>query len=236
MRKAAEVREGASAEPSARETAAPAATAAPSRGMFDEVIQSAQEPPKRRERQFEHHSYIDRKYGGLSGMILGPQARFILGMALLLPFLLWLYQNRAAPVAEVAEERVQQVQQGKEALAEPDGNRNPRMLPHIRFNAPSRPLELIGMPQKIAPVLGTWNTGAAAVILLISALFAGRKLGLVLMAAAALMIGGHLLRPMPAIGVLERWGGEQAGIFVFPTTLAAGLLLCVLGFAFAREK
>jgi len=235
VRKATEVRHGATvAPPSAKETAAPTAKAVAARGMFDEAIQSVQQPATGKERTFEHHTYIDRKYGGLSGMVLGAQARFILGAALLLPFLLWLYQNRTVPVVEIAKQGVERTQKGVDSPAEADGYNNPKPLPSVRFNMPRKPLELIGMPARFASILGTWNAGVAAVMLLISALFAGRKLGVVLIFAAALMVGGHLWGGMPRFGVIESWGGGQG--FLYATTLAMGVAVGVLGFAFAREK
>lgn len=235
VQKAAEVRQGATvAPPSAKETAVPTVKTVAARGMFDEAIQSVQQPATGKDRKFEHHTYIDRKYGGLSGMILGSQARFILGAALLLPFLLWLYQNRAVPVAEMAKQGVERTQKGVDSLADPDGYNNPRPLPGVRFNAPRKPLELIGMPAKFSPILGTWNAGAAAVMLLVSALFVGRKLGVVIIVAAGLMVAGHMWGGMPRIGVIENWGGGQG--FLYATTLAMGLAVGVLGFAFAREK
>jgi hypothetical protein len=236
VEKAAQVRQGATIAPSAKETAAPttkAATAVPARGMFDEAIQSARQPATGKERKFEHHSYMDRKYGGLSGMILGAQTRFILGAALLLPFLLWLYQNRSVPVAEIARQGVEQTHKGIDKLAEPDGYNNPRPLPTVRFTAPRKPLEVIGMPARFASILGTWNAGVAAVTLLVSALFAGRKMGIVIIVAAGIILAGHLWSGMPQIGVIERWGGGQG--FLYATTLAMGLALGVLGFVFARE-
>ncbi|MCC6422394.1 MAG: serine/threonine protein kinase [Phycisphaerales bacterium] len=236
VQKAAEVRQGATVAPSAKETAAPTtkATAVPARGMFDEAIQSAQQPATGKEKKFEHHSYIDRKYGGLSGMILGAQTRFILGAALLLPFLLWLYQNRSVPVTDLAKQGMEQTNQGIDKLADPNGYNNPKPLPSVRFTAPTKALELTGVPTKYASILGTWNAGVAAVMLLISALFMGRKIGVVIIVAAALMVAGHLWRVIPQVSLIEKWGGGQG--FLYATTLVMGLALGVLGFAFLREK
>jgi serine/threonine protein kinase len=135
------------------------------------------------------------------GALLGPQMRFLLGALLLTCCLLWLYQKHLIGQDPDTHEW--------RALAE-------------KFLEQGEPYELPLLLVKV-PVLSNINPGVAGLLLIVSALFGGWRLGLFLIPAAALMTAGHLL-PWPE------------GLPLAPNllSLAAGGVLTVVGFLFGR--
>jgi hypothetical protein len=140
-------------------------------------------------------------------------------MALLVLFGLWMRQNAglkidedqlasrtdATDLAKKAQIKIAEVQRHYEA----------------KDTLPLR-LSILPIPDKIEDLAGTYNGGVAGVLLLISAFFTGKRLGIAVLAAAAFILIGATL-PIPLING-SPW--VAAGI---------GLALGLLGIMFFRK-
>jgi serine/threonine protein kinase len=137
------------------------------------------------------------------GAVLGPQMRFLLGALLLACCLVWMYQKH---------------------LIGQDADTGDGMALARKYLAPGEPYDLPLVHVKV-PVLSNVNPGVAGLVLIVSALFAGWRLGLFLVPAAVLMTAGHLL-PWP----------EGLPLAANHLSLAAGAALALLGFLLGRTK
>jgi hypothetical protein len=154
----------------------------------------------------KRQSYLQRRHGGLLGLMLGPTVRFPIALALLAVFFLWFHKaNPDFPqnAGKLAKESVDQTQdqlsdsgvtndlelQAKPAHAgmSVETNRNDVEIPGIR---PAIRHQLSGYP-----------VGLAGALLLISCLFRGWKVGLMTIAGAAVMVVGN--RWIPGFGRLS---------------------------------
>jgi eukaryotic-like serine/threonine-protein kinase len=142
--------------------------------------------------------WVGRLLGAIFNLFFGPQVRFLLGAALLTLFGLWLYLNDLVP-GDVA------------AL--------PGVLKRL---AGARPLQWLPPPLDV--LLSGINTGAAGLLLVLSALTrSGKVLFFVLPAVAVILTGHHV--GLPGIGPLRP---EYV-------SLLAGLALAEFGVVFARS-
>jgi serine/threonine protein kinase len=167
-------------------------------------------------------SYMQRKYGGFWGLLLGSQARFLVGMVFLIPFLFWMYQNNPHFLQEAGKKGVESISGVHDQLSgvAPDGtasqagptlNENPEELaaggsPADRFVTPQTQRSVLG-------ILGSYPSGMVGGILVFSALFRGRKMGLYMLAATLLILCGNYLH-LPSFGLVnsEHLGMDLGGI------------------------
>jgi hypothetical protein len=152
-------------------------------------------------------------------LLLGPRTRFLLGAVLLVGCLLWVEQNRIVTGAQIQEAAAR-------ALEHPDplrALRDTRL--DVRIPARTRPLRLPFLPRPLSNLFRGFNSGGAGLILILSALVRGAKMGLFALLGAALALLG------PAVGV-PRIGPLDAEM----ASMALGAGVAVLGVAFGRTR
>lgn len=229
--KAAELREDARA--AAMETAPPPRPEEkkPEEQPPEQTAASTTEAAKKRKKMlddeglegYEHLSYLQRRYGGWAGLLLGPTVRFVLGAVLLTGCILWMKQNRVISSERMAalsttvtdSDRVSGVDTTQAAGG---GDRVVDILP------PTKPLDLPTAPNFLTRLFDGFSPGVAGAILVLSALFSGPSLGLFIVPAALVMfLGGKF--GVPSIG--------PASSQAIATIL--GLIVATAGFMFARK-
>jgi hypothetical protein len=136
------------------------------------------------------------------GALLGPQMRFLLGMLLVGCCLLWMYQ--------------------KELIGQNVRTDNWLALLERCFSQ-GEPYEVPVLKVRVT-ALSNINAGVAGLLLCLSAVFGGWRMGLFIIPAALLMTAGHLL-PWPALPL--------AGNHL---SLIAGGVLVLLGLLFGRTR
>jgi len=167
---------------------------------------------------------LERKYGGTVHTLVAPPVRMLLGLILGAGFVLWLVQNKAVNLVDVAENARATISnvhnelsaEGKEAVRD------------VQVREPRTQLDLPVVPGFIEAPLSTWNNGIAAAVLVVSFFFAGKLLGFFVVPAALMMVFG-------------RWLGIEAispipqSDYLLPTTLIIGLVIAGTGFWKFRE-
>ena len=171
-----------------------------------------------------HEGYLKRRYGTPLDFLLGPPPRVVLGAVLICGFALWVKLNGAPVVAntDALKERLDpsEIAQGKQ-LAE--GTVAAVRKIDVKFKS-SRPLRIGMVPDPVCDAVGSYNGGIAAALLLLSGFFAGKLLGLTVLAGAAVTLAGHQLD----VPVLQGHPWVAAG---------AGAGIGLLGIAlFRRER
>ncbi len=195
---------------------------------------------------YERRSWLQRRYGGMSGYFLGPAVRFLIGALFMAGFLTWLNQNQVvgsthafllgdAPVIE-GDVRTDLTAAGGSGAAAAAADARQRQAARAQEQADGpklRKLTIRGAPAIITDEFATnwltgadnaWNFAIAGGILMLSAFRQGRLLGVFLIPTALLIVLGH--NSLPGI----------AGV-VQSTHLAAavGILLSLVIFAFCRD-
>lgn len=171
---------------------------------------------------FQRSSYFERASGGPFDWLLGPQLRFALAAALLVGFLIWQATNRGMADKQGLLEtpRVQAT------------DRIPAMAMELRSMEARKPVEytplsktLPWVPEILCDAAGSWNGGAAGVVLLISSFLPGTVIVVPVYIAALIMLFGH------------RAGLQELPIGNPPTvSLLMGLSLALLAFIFSRRQ
>ncbi|MFN4242503.1 MAG: serine/threonine-protein kinase [Tepidisphaerales bacterium] len=182
----------------------------------------------RRERGF-----VKRRYGGVVGLLIGPQARLALGLVVLLGFALWLRQNDNLKLSEWAAAGRAVMSQTADRINEAIGNVSGEDVEGsgARVVVPKDsgrrvPLELPMLPKAVTGLWADFGAGVAGLLLLVSAVFSGIRLGWFVIPGAALLLAGHLLGGMvPSVWVLS---GTQV-------VQAAGLAWALLGLLLVRS-
>jgi hypothetical protein len=193
------------------------------------VVPSSEEDDDER---YERGTYLQRKYGGFWGLLLGSQARFLVGMIFLLPFLFWMYENNPHFLQDAGQKGVETIsgvhdqlsgeQPAPQVQPAPDLNQTPTQLalaptPVDKYVSPQTKTSILG-------VLGSYSGGLTGAILVFSALFGGRKMGLCMLAASLLILCGNFLH-LPTFGLVRP---EHVG-------MALGGIFALGGVFFARE-
>jgi hypothetical protein len=157
----------------------------------------------------------------LSDYAFAPRLRFLAGGLLVTTCLLWMNQNdlfSTEKLRELAESTMGMI---RASGTETDAAAAPQFVE-------TTSLDLPGLPSEIADLLGNFNAGVAGLILLLTSLCRGWKIGLSATLAAAVTLLGHLL-PLPTLPPLTPEGQSLAlGL----ACISMGLLL----FAGRRQK
>jgi eukaryotic-like serine/threonine-protein kinase len=148
----------------------------------------------------------------LVSFFVGPQMRFLLAALLLTIGVLWVRQN--ATVEGDANE-VDNVQRQLPALVEAFFNPEPAW----------QPLRVTFLPEDATFLFDHVNSLVAGLLLLVSLLFRGELMGLLVLVAAAVTLFAHHLG-FPEIGPVKPYMGG----------MAFGMLVALLGFLSARKQ
>jgi len=206
-------------------TAGPAQITVVKPGSLFEADDSGEDDsPADRKRQ----SYLQRRHGGLLGLVLGPTVRFPIALALLAVFFLWFHKvNPDFPqnASELARETVNQTQ---DQLSDSGLANNPDALTkqthtNASIETNRNDVEVPGVPPAIRHQLSGYPAGLAGALLLISCLFRGWKIGLMTILGAAIMVVGN--KWIPGFGRLS----------ASMLSCAVGGVVCVLGILFGRN-
>jgi len=172
-------------------------------------------------RQDQRARQRERSGMGPLGLILGGRTRFILGALLIGAHLLWMHQNdllTREQLQATVDATTTAVQEGELASAE-----------DVLQTGETTGLRLPGLPENIGDrFFNSWNPGVAGAVLLISSPFSGFLLSLVVLAGAALILGGHVLGipdltiPVVDYTIRREFSGMVIGL---AATFAALLLL-----------
>lgn len=154
----------------------------------------------------ERQSYAQRRYGGLTGLLVGPQARFLLGALLLLGFAMWVHQNHLLNANRALKAANQTLDQARSALG--DATRYDAGKPQVAGilstdTTGTKPLDVPLVPAAVTNLFADYRPLLAGALLVLSAMLSSTRLGLFLVPGAALMLTAHLL-PLPQIGALTR--------------------------------
>jgi serine/threonine protein kinase len=174
-------------------------------------------------------TYLDRKYGGVSGLLLGSQARFLVGMVFLIPFLFWMYENNPHFLREAGQKGVETISgvhnqlSGEDESAPANTSVSINSHPQDLSLAPTPADKLVSSQTKhsILEFLGSYPSGLAGAILVFSALFGGKKMGLFMLVSVLLILCGSSLH-VPTFGLVRP---EHLGMVLGGFVAAAGLFL-----------
>ncbi len=152
-------------------------------------------------------------------LLLGPRARFLFGAALLVGCLLWVDQNGIVTGAQIKDVATR-------AIEHPDplqALRDTRL--DVRVPLRTTPLRLPFLPRLVSNLFHDFNSGAAGLILILSALMPGARVGLFAIPGAAIALFGPAVG-LPPIGPLDAMG----------TSMALGAGVALLGVFFGRSR
>jgi hypothetical protein len=138
-------------------------------------------------------SAAGRLLGGTFGLVFGAQMRFLVGAVLLAGCAGWAYQNGLIPGQEIQK-------LAGEALEHQDVPDTSGV--HIDLARQTQPLSLPLVPAVVTNLFDGFNSGAAALILLLSIFFRGWRIALFAWPAALVAFAGHRLG-IPALGPLS---------------------------------
>jgi hypothetical protein len=199
----------------------------------EEQAAKTEEAAKKRKRMlddeglegFEHLSYFQRRYGGWSGLFLGPSVRFLLGAVLMTGCILWVKQNKVVTGERLATLSTAVQEQGSDIV---DGVNATKIADVaggvVDTSIETRPLDLPMVPVFLTRFFDGWAPGVAGLVLLLSVPFSGPKLGLFIVPAALLtFLGGKF--GVPQIGPVS----SQS------VATGLGLVAAAAGFMFARR-
>ena len=174
----------------------------------------------------KRQSWLQRRHGGLLGLILGPTVRFPIALVLLAVFFLWFHKvNPDFPqnAGKLASETIHQQQDGMANDGANLGVEAPAARTTVKVATNRDDVEIPLVPLNIRHQLSGYPVGLAGALLLISCLFRGWKLGLMTIAGAAVMVLGN------------RWIPGFAKLSGSMISCAVGAGLCVLGILFGRD-
>jgi serine/threonine protein kinase len=180
---------------------------------------------------FERKRSIWKPFAPLVNLVLGPTMRFLVGAALFTGCLLWIHQNRLISSQQIKEsaESLKDLDVGKlkEGLADVDKLKEELAEKTQALKIPDKetlPLRLPLVPAAVTNLFNSFNSGVAGLILLFSAFYSGRKIGILLWPAALVAFVGHLLA-IPAVGPLT---AAQASMVI-------GTIMAVIGTTLLRR-
>jgi serine/threonine protein kinase len=192
------------------------------RARLRELLQAARKPdavysaPKKRRSWNIKRSPL--------GLLLGPKMRFLAGAALVAGCLLWVHQNQLISGEKLRESAA--------SLKDIDLTKLQEGLPDISEKAKAlslpdtEPLKLPVVPTAITDLFNSFNPGVAGLILVVSALFGGWKLGLVMWPAALIAFVGNRMGIPDDLGPVT---SQQA-------SMGIGAVLAIVGVIFLRNK
>lgn len=177
--------------------------------------------------------FVKRRYGGIVGLLIGPQARLVMGLIVLLGFALWLRQNDNLRPAEwlaagraVASQAADRINEaiGNVSGEDVEGSGAKVVLP--KDSGRRAPLELPLLPPALTRLWADFGAGVASLLLLVSAAFSGIRLGWFVIPGAAFLLAGHTVGELvPQLWLLS---GTQV-------LQAAGLGWALLGLLLVRS-
>jgi hypothetical protein len=147
--------------------------------------------------------------------LLGPLPRLLVGLVLLAACGGWLYQNDLIPGQEIKQVAAEAV----DRIDLPDFT----PLEKFDWNKGTKPLSIPLVPEALTAIFSSFNTGAAGLLLVLSAILRGSRITLFGWLAAIVAFAGPWL-PLPALGPLTP---PQV-------SMAAAALLIVPGFVTLR--
>jgi hypothetical protein len=162
------------------------------------VFPSGPEPANRgRWGSRRHESYLSRRYGSPLDLLLGRGVRLVVGLLLLLGFAHWWNQNGGVQALRQASQ-LAATREDAGATASKKISRSIEVIHYMDSGMQDRqPLRIAHVPQWLCNGAGSWRGALAGICLIISALGAGRLLGLtVLVAAAVIMFANQLNLPL----------------------------------------
>jgi tRNA A-37 threonylcarbamoyl transferase component Bud32 len=151
-------------------------------------------------------SYFNRRFGSPLDVIFGQGIRLVLALFILAGFAMWWNVNNG----QVAMDQASQLAH----------NINPAKDFKIGIK-PAQPLRVQYVPDWICDAVGSWNGGLIGVLLLVSAFFSGRFLGLLMLFSAALGLFGQLIDVPILVG--QSWA-----------TAVGAAVLWIIGIGFFR--
>jgi serine/threonine protein kinase len=178
---------------------------------------------KRRGRDVEreHESYFKRRFGTPMDFVLGPAPRVLVGAMLVALFALWVQQNGGIEYSNTANFNPQDIVEGKvKQISNEIKNKV-----DIRVKG-KKQLQLPMVPDWICSITGSnYNGGVAGAILLLTAFFAGKRLGVMVWLGAVIALFAYrynvpLLFDRPWIAAGIGAGVAVLGIFFFRKTAA----------------
>jgi eukaryotic-like serine/threonine-protein kinase len=149
-------------------------------------------------------------------VLTGPRTRFLLGSALVAGFLLWVHQNGIISGDQIKDVATKAIEQPDPLQAIRDARID------VRIPARAEALDLPFLPRVVGNLFQSINPGVAGLILIISALVRGVRVGLFALPGAAIVLIGPALG-LPGMGPLR---AETA-------SLALGAGVAILGLVFA---
>jgi membrane protein implicated in regulation of membrane protease activity len=161
------------------------------------------------------------------GLFVGPKLRFLVGALLMAGFLAWVHQNEI-----VTSEHLAQLKEAASRAAETqDVKALQEMKLDIKLDKPTRELQ-VTMPAQVPAhasrvfrLFNGFHPGVAGLILLVSSLFRGVRVGLFAFAGAAVALLG------PALG-LPRIGPLDPNV----ASMALGAAVGLIGILFFRSR
>ena len=180
------------------------------------VVREAAETPESALVEREH-GLIGGEAPRVLGLLTGPRTRFLLGALLLAGFLAWVHQNEVISAGQIREAAAKAVNAPDRLAA----LRETRI--DVRLPPKTTPLRLPFLPGPVARWFGGFPAGASGLILVVSSLFAGSRVGWFAAPGAAVALFGPSLG-MPRVGPLDPASASTA----------AGAGLAALGLLFGR--
>jgi len=205
---------------------------------FEEIEATDDAAARRRERARVAGS---RTLGGRFGlMILGPQVRLVAGLVLLGACLLWLLQNDSLHPAKIREMFNEQYRQ----VAEPWSARATTDKPLVENITAKqmKPLSLPLLPERWRwAVFNSIAPGIAGLLLIVSSLWRGVKMSLLMFPAAAVLTLGVLLaitlaKSGHSVHEVATVKFMNFGPPAWQVSYAVGALLALFAFYAGREK
>jgi hypothetical protein len=150
-------------------------------------------------------------------------------MIFLIPFMLWMYQNNPHFLREAGQKGVETISGVHNQLAgeEPSPGSDTTITVNSRpqdLSVPVTPADKLVSQQtqhSILGILGSYSSGLAGAILLCSALFGGKKMGLFMLASVLLILCGGSFH-IPTFGLVKP---EHVGMALGGIVAVAALFL-----------
>ncbi len=200
----------------------------------------------------KRESYLQRKYGGFSGLILGAQVRFLVGLGLLALFFLWFHgknpdfpQNffhRAGAIIDATHNNLSAedrhgatVDMGSIKLNNPDQAVTVNTDQAVGFAqqhgvnvSQNTQQEISSITNRVLNITSCYQAGIAGAILVFSAFFRGFKMGVFMFLATFVLLlcgGDDRIFHLPSVGSFDR----------DKIAMIAGSGIALLGFLFGRQ-
>jgi hypothetical protein len=142
----------------------------------------------------KHESYLRRRFGSPIDVIFGQGVRLALAMLILGGFALWWNANSGHAAVQEASQMMGSREEVTVTASKKDLAKAIQTYKDFDLKtAGPKPLRIKRVPDWICDAVGSWNGGLAGALLLVSAFLAGRMLGLLVLASAALALFGQRL-------------------------------------------